>query len=65
MLEHDSQYVCSACLIRLKPPAFAKQPGITNYASKVSLAALGAISFVGMWFAFYLVGEWMLRLKLG
>jgi hypothetical protein len=65
VVEHDSQYVCSACLGRLEAPAEARASGIGKFFAKVLLPVLGAGAFLGAWFVFYLIGQWLLRSKSG
>jgi hypothetical protein len=58
VLEHESQYVCSACLAGLPRPADAGRGG-----SAAGLAFLFVAALLGAWFFFYLLGQGLLRIK--
>jgi hypothetical protein len=63
VLEHESQYVCSACLARTASYNQDRQSVVKNYFSKALLPLLGGGAFLGAWFIFYLIGEWLLKMK--
>jgi hypothetical protein len=58
-VEHESQYICSACLAGLCAPIEAKQAN----AAGVALMAMLVAALFCAWFFFYLVGQSLLRIK--
>jgi len=58
VVEHESQYCCSACLAGLTAPANAER------GSSAAALTLGfAAALLGAWFFFYVLGQGLLRIK--
>jgi len=58
VVEHESQYCCSACLAALQQPVEA-----TRGSSAAGLTVGFVAALVGAWFFFYLLGLGLLRIK--
>ncbi len=57
-MEHESQYVCSACLAGMQVPGEA-----VRAKTSASLLFGFAAALLGAWFFFYLVGEALIRIQ--
>jgi hypothetical protein len=59
VVEHESQYVCSACLAQ--SPVVSESAGAK--AAGLSLAVFFVAAFFCAWFFFYVAGQSLLRVK--
>jgi len=56
-VEHESQYVCSGCLARATAPS----EKATSKFGKAFVPVMAGGAFLGSWFFFYMLGQWILK----